>query len=73
MNKSVLSLTSVCFSMSTLLTLAGIISIIQVYFDVSIYLASLYTALFAGTLGFSSLFTPAFFQDLRKRNLLLLY
>lgn len=66
--KIIWALASVCFAMSTLLSLVGLISIIQVYFDVSIYYASLYASIFAGTLGVSSLFALLFFHDSRKRN-----
>lgn len=69
--KTVWSLASVCFAMSTLLSLVGIISVIQVYFHVSIYYASLYASIFAGTLGVSSLFTPALFSRFEKKKLIL--
>ena len=69
--KTVWSLASVCFAMSTLLSLVGLISVIQVYFDVSIYFASLYASIFAGTLGVSSLFTPALFSRFEKKKLIL--
>lgn len=65
------ALASVCFAMSTLLSLVGIISVIQVYFHVSIYYASLYASIFAGTLGISSLFTPAIFSRFEKKKLIL--
>ena len=70
--KTVWSLASVCFAMSTLLSLVGLISVIQVYFDVSIYFASLYASIFAGTLGVSSLFTPALFSRFEKKKLILI-
>ena len=57
--------------MSTLLSLVGLISVIQVYFHVSIYYASLYASIFAGTLGVSSLFTPALFSRFEKKKLIL--
>ena len=57
--------------MSTLLSLVGIISVIQIYFHVSIYYASLYASIFAGTLGVSSLFTPAIFSRFEKKKLIL--
>ena len=69
--KIIWALASVCFAMSTLLSLVGLISIIQVYFDVSIYYASLYASIFAGTLGVSSLFTPALFSRFEKKKLML--
>lgn len=69
--KTVWSLSCVCFSMSTLLSLVGIISVIQIYFNVSIYLASLYASIFAGALGVSSLITPAFFSRFEKKKLIL--
>ena len=69
--KTVWSLASVCFAMSTLLSLVGLISVIQVYFHVSIYFASLYASIFAGTLGVSSLFTPALFSRFEKKKLIL--
>ena len=69
--KIVWSLASVCFAMSTLLSLVGIISVIQIYFHVSIYHASLYASIFAGTLGVSSLFTPALFSRFEKKKLML--
>ena len=69
--KTVWSLASVCFAMSTLLSLVGLISVIQVYFHVSIYYASLYASIFAGTLGVSSLFTPALFSRFEKKKLIL--
>ncbi len=69
--KTVLALACVCFSMSTLLSLVGIISVIQIYFNVSIYYASLYASIFAGTLGVSSLVTPAVFSRFEKKKLIL--
>lgn len=69
--KIVWSLASVCFAMSTLLSLVGLISVIQIYFNVSIYYASLYASIFAGTLGVSSLFTPALFSRFEKKKLML--
>ncbi len=69
--KIVWSLASVCFAMSTLLSLVGLISVIQVYFNVSIYYASLYASIFAGTLGVSSLFLPAIFSHFEKKKLIL--
>ena len=69
--KIVWSLASVCFAMSTLLSLVGLISVIQIYFNVSIYYASLYASIFAGTLGVSSLFTPAVFSRFEKKKLML--
>ena len=70
-NKTVWSLSCVCFAMSTLLSLVGIISIIQIYFNVSIYYASLYASIFSGTLGFSSLFMPVIFSRFEKKRLIL--
>ena len=70
-NKTVWSLSAVCFAMSTLLSLVGLISVIQLYFHVSIYFASLYASIFAGTLGVSSLFTPALFSRFEKKKLML--
>ena len=69
--KTVWSLSCVCFSMSTLLSLVGLISVIQIYFNVSIYFASLYASIFAGTLGVSSLIMPAFFSRFEKKKLIL--
>ena len=69
--KIVWSLAAVCFAMSTLLSLVGLISVIQVYFNVSIYFASLYASIFAGTLGVSSLFLPALFSHFEKKKLIL--
>ncbi|WP_407462951.1 MFS transporter [Methanobrevibacter sp.] len=69
--KIVWSLAAVCFAMSTLLSLVGLISVIQVYFNVSIYFASLYASIFAGTLGISSLFLPALFSHFEKKKLIL--
>ena len=69
--KIIWALASVCFAMSTLLSLVGLISVIQVYFNVSIYYASLYASIFAGTLGVSSLFTPALFSRFEKKKLML--
>lgn len=70
--KTVWSLTMVCFAMSTLLSLVGIISVIQIYFNVSIYYASLYASVFAGALGFSSLITPALFSHFEKKRLMII-
>lgn len=69
--KTVWSLSVVCFAMSTLLSLVGIISVIQLYFNVSIYYASLYASIFAGTLGLSSLITPALFSRFEKKKMIL--
>ncbi len=66
--KTVWSLSAVCFAMSTLLSLVGIISVIQLYFHVSIYFASLYASIFAGSLGISSLITPAVFSRFEKKE-----
>lgn len=70
-NKIVWSLSFVCFSLSTLLSLVGIISVIQIYFNVSIYYASLYASIFAGVLGFSSLITPALFSKFEKKKIIM--
>ena len=70
-NKTVWSLSAVCFAMSTLLSLVGLISVIQLYFHVSIYFASLYASIFAGTLGISSLITPALFSRFEKKRMIL--
>ncbi len=70
--KTVWSLSMVCFVMSTLLSLVGIISVIQIYFNVSIYYASLYASVFAGALGFSSLVTPALFSHFEKKRLIII-
>ena len=70
-NKTVWSLSCVCFAMSTLLSLVGIISIIQIYFNVSIYYASLYASIFSGVLGCSSLFMPVIFSKFEKKKLIL--
>lgn len=71
-NRTVWALACVCFSMSTLLSLVGIISVIQIYFNVSIYYASLYASIFAGTLGFSSLVMPAVFSRFEKKRLIII-
>ena len=71
MNKTVWSLSCVCFAMSTLLSLVGIISIIQIYYNVSIYFATLYASIFSGVLGFSSLFMPVIFSKFEKKKLIL--
>ena len=70
--KTVWSLSLVCFAMSTLLSLVGIISVIQIYFNVSIYYASLYASVFAGALGFSSLITPALFSHFEKKKMMII-
>ncbi|AMD17428.1 hypothetical protein TL18_04975 [Methanobrevibacter sp. YE315] len=57
--------------MSTLLSLVGIITVIQLYFNVSIYWASLYASIFAGSLGISSLITPALFSKYEKKKVIL--
>ncbi len=69
--KVVWALSVVCFAMSTLLSLVGIISVIQLYFHVSIYYASLYASVFAGALGISSLITPAYFARFEKKRMIL--
>ena len=69
--KTIWSLSVICFAMSTLLSLVGIISVIQLYFNVSIYYASLYASVFAGALGFSSLITPALFSRFEKKKLIM--
>ncbi|WP_407374752.1 MFS transporter [Methanobrevibacter sp.] len=71
-NKTVWSLACVCFSLSTLLSLVGIISVIEIYYNVSIYYASLYASIFAGTLGFSSLVTPALFSRFEKKKMIII-
>lgn len=70
-HKDVWSLAVVCFAMSTLLSLVGIITVIQLYFNVSLYWASLYASIFAGALGISSLFTPALFSRFEKKRMML--
>lgn len=69
--KTVWSLAIVCFAMSTLLSMVGIITVIQLYFHVSIYWASLYASIFAGSLGVSSLVTPALFSKYEKKKIIL--
>ena len=69
--KIVLSLSVVCFAMSALLSLVGIISVIQLYFHVSFYYASLYASIFTGALGVSSLITPAVFSRFEKKKLII--
>lgn len=70
--KIIWSLSSVCFAMSTLLSLVGIISVIQLYFDVSLTAAGIFASIFAGTLGVSSLITPAFFSRFEKKKLMMI-
>ena len=67
--KTVWTLSFICFAMSTFLSLVGIISVIQVYFDVSLSAASFYASVFAGVLGISSLFMPAYFSRFEKKRL----
>ena len=69
--KIIFTLSMICFAMSTLLSLVGIISVIQLYFKVSIYYASLYASIFAGALGISSLVTPAVFSRFEKKKLII--
>lgn len=69
--KIIFTLSMICFAMSTLLSLVGIISVIQLYFRVSIYYASLYASIFAGALGISSLVTPAVFSRFEKKKLII--
>lgn len=69
--KTVWSLSMVCFAMSTLLSLVGLISVIQLYFHVSIYFASLYASIFAGALGVSSIITPALFSRFEKKKMIM--
>lgn len=64
------SLSIVCFAISTLLTAVGIISIVQLYFHVSFYYASLYASILAGPLGVSSLITLANFSRFEKKKYL---
>ncbi len=71
-NKTVWSLSCVCFSLSTLLSLVGIISVIEIYYNVSIYYASLYASIFAGILGFSSLVLPAVFSRFEKKKMIII-
>ena len=68
-NKTVWSLSFVCFAMSTLLSLVGLISVIQVYFHVSMSAAGFYASIFAGTLGISSIATPTLFSKYEKKKL----
>ncbi len=70
-NKTVWALSLVCFSLSSLLSLVGIISVLEIYYHVSITYASLYAGIFTGTLGVSSLVMPALFSRFEKKKLII--
>lgn len=70
--KIIWSLSLVCFTMSTMLSLVGIISRIQIYFHVSFTVASIFASIFAGVLGVSSLITPALFSRFEKKKIIMI-
>lgn len=70
-NKIVWTLSLVCFSLSSLLSLVGIISVLEIYFHVSMTYAGLYAGIFTGTLGISSLIMPALFSRFEKKKLII--
>ena len=70
--KIIWSLSLVCFAMSTMLSLVGIISRIQIYFHVSFTVASIFASIFAGVLGVSSLITPALFSRFEKKKIIMI-
>lgn len=69
MNRKItLSLFLMAFSLSTFLSIAGIIPIISGYFNVPITMASLFVALFALILSVTGLFLPAYFSKYERKR-----
>jgi predicted MFS family arabinose efflux permease len=66
--KVTVSLFLMAFSLSTFLSIAGIIPMISQYFSVPITMASLFVALFALILSVTGLFLPSYFSDMKERD-----
>lgn len=66
--KITLSLFLMAFSLSTFLSIAGIIPLISEYFSVPVTMASLFVALFALILSVSGLFLPSYFSKYERKR-----
>ncbi|WP_296881536.1 MFS transporter [uncultured Methanobrevibacter sp.] len=66
--KVTLSLFLMAFSLSTFLSIAGIIPLIAEYFSVPITMASLFVALFALILSVTGLFLPSYFSKYERKR-----
>ena len=56
------------FSLSTLLSIVGLIPVIAEYFDVSITMASLFVCLFSLILAVTGLFLPSYFSTFERKR-----
>ena len=69
LKKITFSLFLMVFSLSTFLSIPGIIPLIAEYFSVHITMASLFVALFALILSVTGLFLPSFiFPNMKERE-----
>lgn len=66
--KVTISLFLMAFSLSTFLSIAGIIPMISQYFSVPITMASLFVALFALILSVTGLFLPSYFSRYERKR-----
>lgn len=66
--KVTLSLFLMAFSLSTFLSIAGIIPLIAEYFSIPITMASLFVALFALILSVTGLFLPSYFSKYERKR-----
>ena len=66
--KITLSLFLMAFSLSTFLSITGVIPLIARYFNVPITMGGLFAALFALILSVTGLFLPAYFSKYEERN-----
>lgn len=66
--KITLSLFLMAFSLSTFLSIAGIIPLISGHFNVPITMASLFVALFALILSVTGLFLPSYFSKYERKR-----
>ena len=68
LKKITFSLFLMAFSLSTFLSIPGIIPLIAEYFSVSISMAGLFVGLFALILSVTGLFLPSYFSKYERKN-----
>lgn len=66
--KITFSLFLMAFSLSTFLSIVGVIPVIAEYFDVSITMAGLFVGLFSLILGVTGLFLPTYFSSFERKR-----
>ena len=66
--KITFSLFLMAFSLSTFLSIVGVIPVISEFFEVSITMAGLFVGLFSFILGVTGLFLPSYFSSYERKR-----